>query len=229
MCPYIYDQGTHRHTKRLTLQNLIENNVKNTPCLAPIVFRDPTKPEGRKQFKPAHSPLQFVLEEKILVNATTGEYIQKEELLNDDDSINVSAPIIATQTPCVLLQDKIQQIAERQLGQVYSHETQAPDYIKSIWAAMNIYAKNPKKGQNAFDQLSLCFLNKTNPNDIDLTTPAVEQYYQQPHQSIPQEPINLVMAKTFQTLTAPPLSTAQFLWLRLLDRTLWYITEPNRL
>lgn len=221
--------------RRLNMESLLRNNAETFPCLRPIVGR------GKYLLSPAsydagpwriaRTPVQFALEQGLLLNERGSPFLPEQGLKNG---------MASTESPAYgharLDEGKALAVLKKQLGPPFTGFDGLSDCRRAAAAAFIAYADGNKKECVAIlDEVATSYSEK----DGELSCPVLAQdtfasrlltIWEQ-HQAVLTEPslvrhaafeLPWFMALLTRARRKGVLAGSQFLWLRPLDRPLWY-------
>ena len=220
--------------RRLNMESLLKNNAESFPCLRPIVGRGKylLSPESYDagNWQIARSPVQFALEHSLLLDEKGNPYTPEQALNNGLASTDLPAYGNAH-----FDEKKAVDVLQEQLGAPFKGFEALTPGRKALACAFLAYAGgNKKECVEILDAVSASYTEKTAP-----VCPVLEQDAFQKrlakvckkHEIFLNTPL-LVRHKAFELpwfmalLTRARqkgvLASSQFLWLRPLDRPLWY-------
>ena len=171
---YFVGIGT-AYSRRMTMEKVIEENVKAYPSLAPVAGRkildeDPNKGPWRV----ATQPLQFAIPRKLLINSVTRNPVLHEEVMDENHfPIKYSIYLEPGAPPLELDKKKAKRVFEKQLGEkfkkpIFNENNQLnlelikdlPDYYQGLIAIFLAYGNGSKGREDAsqmMDQMALSF------------------------------------------------------------------------
>ena len=217
------------------MKSLLKNNAESFPCLRPVVGRGKyllsPKSYDSGLWRIARTPVQFALEQELLLNEN-GEAFTPEQALHNG--------LADTELPAWgnarLDEDKALAAFQAQLGKPFENYTAMTACRRALAAAFLAYADGDKKGCVALlDAVSSSYREKRDR----ATCPVLEQKnfhlnlnrIWERHQSVLSEKslrihaafeLPWFMALLCRARKKGVLASSQFLWLRPLDRPLWY-------
>jgi len=242
-----------KYRKNFSIEKLLEHNVDEFPCIAPVVGKNLLKEDPDKgPWKTVRQPIQFAAENNLLLDAKTHKPIQTKTLLNKNNLANLNSPVLRDNNNqnVILDAEKTYQIFENQLKKRFLGFDNLEDYEKGLAAAFLAFGHGKReKAQELLDQMSLSFqegkdiyklyfskkfpfvnrIHAGNTYKIDISgaEKIIEDYKESEGYNLAVQKHNVYVPTWFHALKVfadqkgvfPP---AQFLWLRPLDRTLWY-------
>jgi len=234
-CAAIFMGRIHKLIRRLDMESLLHSNAESFPCLRPIVGRGQylLSPESYDDghWRIARSPLQFAAEHGLLVDGE-GKPFAPEQILQKGLG-STGAPAYGQAR---LDEAKAHDVLRAQLGPVHDGLSSLSKERKALAAAFLAYAGGDKKKAVALlDTLSKSYTE----NDGPPVCPALcDDHFQKrldkvlkKHKAILTESaitrhnsFQLVwfMALLTRARKKGVLASSQFLFLRPLDRPLWY-------
>ncbi|MDL2268233.1 hypothetical protein LJC46_09690 [Desulfovibrio sp. OttesenSCG-928-G15] len=231
----IFMGRTRGLVRRLNMDSLLRNNAESFTCLRPVVGRGQylLSPESYDSglWRIARSPVQFALEHGLLIDEHGTPFSPEQALHNGLASVELPAYGRAR-----LDEDKALAVLLAQLGPVFSGFEPLSPARRALAAAFISYAAGDKKEcVSILDAVASSYTEKDGVAACPLLergdfagrlTKAWEQ-----HQGILSE-ISLArhtsyelpwfMALLNRARQKGVLASSQFLWLRPLDRSLWY-------
>lgn len=225
-----------RLSRRLNMKKLLVHNVESFPCLRPIVGRGKALLSFRSYdsgaWKIAQSPLQFAVEHGLLLDDKGIAFAAKQVLRRGLGHAELDA-----YGQAFFDAEKALQVLKVQLGAPFSGFTSLSPVRQAVASALASYAAGDKNTcLNLLDTVSLAYSEKwgCRPASAVLTQSKFQQrvamvWQDQAH--IHTTPrllrhgafeLTWFMALLTQARQKGVLATSQFLWLRPLDRPLWY-------
>ena len=221
--------------RRFNMESLLRNNADSFPCLRPVVGRGKylLSPESYDSgpWRIARTPIQFALEHGLLVNDAGEPFASDQALKNGLPSTDLPAWGHAR-----LDEEKALAALTKQLGKWFEGYEGFSPCRRALAAAFLAYADGDKKGCVALlDDISRSYREENGQATCPvLETEAfagrLEKTWEQ-HKSVLREKslLNHVafelpwfMALLYRARRKGVLASSQFLWLRPLDRSLWY-------
>lgn len=221
--------------RRFNMESLLRNNAESFPCLRPVVGRGKylLSPESYDSglWKIARTPAQFALEHGLLFN-------EAGEPFSPDQALRHGLP--STELPAWgharLDEAKALAVLQKQLGKWFEGYDGLSPCRRALAVAFLAYADGDKKGCVALlDAVSLSYWEEKGRATCPVLEAKdfagrLEKTWEQ-HKSVLREKrlLNHVafelpwfMALLYRARRKGVLATSQFLWLRPLDRPLWY-------
>ena len=221
--------------RRFNMESLLKNNAESFPCLRPVVGRGKyllsPKSYDSGLWKVARTPVQFALEHGLLLDEA-GKAISPEQALKNG--------LPSTELPAWgnarLDEEKALVVLTEQLGKRFEGYAGLPPCRRALAAALLAYADGNKKGCVALlDSVSLSYAE----NNGQASCPLLEdgnfvgklKKEWDCHSSLLNEKCLSIhaayelpwfMALLYRARQKGVLASSQFLWLRPLDRPLWY-------
>lgn len=221
--------------RRFNMESLLQNNAESFPCLRPVVGRGKylLSPESYDSglWKIARTPAQFALEHGLLVNDAGEPFPPDQALLHGLPSTELPAWGHAR-----LDEAKALAVLQKQLGKWFEGYDGLSPCRRALAVAFLAYADGDKTGCVALlDAVSLSYREENGQASCPVLEAEdfagrLEKTWEQ-HKSILRERslLNHVafelpwfMALLYRARRKGVLATSQFLWLRPLDRPLWY-------
>lgn len=221
--------------RRFNMESLLRNNAESFPCLRPVVGRGKylLSPESYDSgpWRIARTPVQFALEHGLLVN-DAGEPFTPEQALKNG--------LPSTERPAWgharLDGEKALAVLTEQLGKAFEGYEGFSPCRRALAVAFLAYADGDKKGCVALLNAVSLFYTEENGQagcplleDGDFAQKLKKQWER--HTSVLQDKCLTVhaayelpwfMALLYRARRKGVLASSQFLWLRPLDRSLWY-------
>lgn len=221
--------------RRFNMESLLKNNAESFPCLRPVVGRGKylLSPESYDSglWKVARTPAQFALEHGLLVNDAGEPFTPEQALKNGLPSTELPAWGHAR-----LDGEKTLRVLTEQLGKRFEGYEGLSPCRRALAVAFLAYAGGDKKGCVALlDAVSLSYREENEQascpllEDDDFTNKLKKQWER--HASVLNEKCLSIhasyelpwfMALLYRARQKGVLASSQFLWLRPLDRPLWY-------
>ena len=221
--------------RRLNMETLLRHNAESFPCLLPVVGRGKylLSPESYDAglWRIARSPLQFAVEHGLLVD-DDGKPFPPDQVLSHGLG-SADAPAWGKAR---LDEAKALEVLQKQLGPVYKGIAVLSPCRKGLAAAFVAYAGGDKQEAVGFlDDLSLSYLEKDGvPACAALEDEKLQKRLDaalKKHKGILTEQsvarhtsfeLVWLMALLTRARKKGVLATSQFIFLRPLDRALWY-------
>ncbi len=222
-------------TQKYSMEKLLEHNAKNFPCLKPIVGKGKylLSPESYDKglWKIARTPVQFALQNGILRAPNGQSFCLDDALVNGLPS--VEKPAFGK---CGFNEDEARSALKRQLGAVYSGFDMLSPARKTIGCAFMLYGTGRKKDCiTLLDEVSNSYSEKDGKPDCPVfgkedflkklaeMKDHFEEFCRRSHiQKHLAFQLPLFMALLTEARKKGVLACSQFLWLRPVDRPLWY-------
>ena len=221
--------------RRFNMESLLRNNAESFPCLRPVVGRGKylLSPESYDSgpWKIARTPAQFALENELLLNEQGKPFSPEQALKNGLPSTELSAWGNAR-----LDEKKALAVLTEQLGKSFEGYEGFSPCRRALAVAFLAYANGDKKGC-----VSMLDMVSSSYNEIDgnadctvLTDTAFEKRLKKAwarHKDVLSEKnmashaayeLPWFMALLYRARQKGVLASSQFLWLRPMDRPLWY-------
>ena len=224
-------------TRHFNMSSLLVNNEKSFPCLHPIVGRgkyllDP-KSFDSGAWRIARTPVQFALEHGLLLHEKDGVPLAVEDALTN------GLPVVPSKAYGHALLDtqKAGQVFCRQLGGEYAGFDALSTPRKVMASALLAYAAGEKKACVALlDAAALSYVEQEGIARCAIFEQVafqerVKALWQRHEPLLASSPllqrhcpfeVPLFMALMYQARRKGVLACSQFLWLRPIDRPLWY-------
>jgi len=225
-------------TRRLNMESLLRHNAESFACLLPVVGRgkdllDP-KSYDAGPWRIARSPLQFAVENELLTD-DEGKALAPDQFLRDGLG-HADAPAFGKAR---LDEQKTLTILLAQLGPAFWGVSFLTPHRKALAAAFLAYADGEKEaGVNILDLLSRSYVEQDGKPGCPVLPVLEDAGFQKRvdaafkrHESILADSLierhtafelPWFMALLTRARKKGVLASSQFLWLRPLDRTLWY-------
>lgn len=220
--------------RRFNMESLLTNNAECFPCLRPVVGRGSylLSPESYDSgsWRIARSPIQFALENGLLLDVNGAIFTPDQALHNGLASVELSAYGNA-----ILDEIKAAAVLQAQLGDPFRGFDALRTERKALACAFAAYATGDKTGcMGILDAVSVSYVEKEDP-----ACPVLEEHgfekrlakLWKRHKGIISEPLIIrhaafelpwFMAMLTQARKKGVLASSQYLWIRPLDRALWY-------
>jgi hypothetical protein len=221
--------------RRLNMESLLRNNAESFACLCPIVGRGKELLDPRSydsgNWRIARSPLQFAAEHGLLLNEQGEAFAPDQVLLRGLGHTDLSAYGHAR-----LDEDKALSVLREQLGPAFGgFEALAPGR-KALAVAFMAYANGDKQDcLGILDDVARAYTEQGGKPDCPLLeqedfAKRLEAMWDRHKMIVEEQGISrhtafeLVwfMALLARARKKGVLASSQFLWLRPLDRPLWY-------
>lgn len=221
--------------RKFNMESLLVNNVKNFPCLAPVVGKGKylISPDSYDKglWKVARSPVQFALENEIMTYAN-GEVCPLDHALQNGLASNEMKAF----GKCVFVKSQAKNALWHQLGERFTGFLNLSPVRKTLVYAFVQYALGNKKHcMEILDAMSVSYMEKDgnadNPLLADTDFIANLNKLDAEWKEFSARPriarhlafeLPLIMAVLNETRKKGVLASSQFLWLRPMDRPLWY-------
>ncbi len=221
-------------TRKFSMSTLLANNAEIFPCLTPVVGRgDYLLSHESYDSGPwaiARSPLQFAAQHNLLLSPD-GTPFSQDQILHD----GLGSKDMPAWGKAVFDQATAREIFTKQLGQPIQDFSAMSPVRKVVATAFSLYAIGKKAdGIDLLDSLSASYREdeKKSPQCLELKNNSfltkVEKKYlttiPQLEKSLSGHAFELTwfMKLLFLARKKGVLASSQFLFLRLLDRPLWY-------
>ena len=221
--------------RRFNMESLLRNNAESFPCLRPVVGRGKylLSPESHDSgpWKIARTPAQFALENELLLDEQGKPFTPEQALKNGLPSTELSVWGNAR-----LDEKKALAVLTEQLGKSFEGYEGFSPCRRALAVAFLAYANGDKKGC-----VSMLDMVSSSYNEIDgnadctvLTDTAFEKRLKKAwarHKDVLSEKnmashaayeLPWFMALLYRARQKGVLASSQFLWLRPMDRPLWY-------
>lgn len=221
--------------RRFNMESLLRNNAESFPCLRPVVGRGKylLSPESHDSgpWKIARTPAQFALENELLLDEQGKPFSPEQALKNGLPSTELPAWGNAR-----LDEKKALAVLTEQLGKSFDGYEGFSPCRRALAVAFLAYANGDKKGC-----VSMLDMVSSSYNEIDgnadcpvLTDTAFEKRLKKAwarHKDVLSEKnmashaayeLPWFMALLYRARQKGVLASSQFLWLRPMDRPLWY-------
>ncbi|MCR5814545.1 MAG: hypothetical protein K6G15_08665 [Desulfovibrio sp.] len=146
-----------------TMQSLLRQNVRQHPCLAPILNWGRSlicEDLDSGPWMSARQPLQFAAEHGLLLDAKTGQAVSPGQLLRADHLANGASPLLGG-AQLVLDGQKARKIFSAQLGPRFTGLDHMPAYLLALAVSFALFALDQKEASRSLlNQLSLSFRPK---------------------------------------------------------------------
>ncbi|MCP4020540.1 MAG: hypothetical protein GY729_01740 [Desulfobacteraceae bacterium] len=231
-CMSVTDYYKTRHT----LKTLLKSQVKEFPCMAPVANRKKSlldEPLDKGRWRAARHPVQFAAAHRLLTYKNLS--IDNKHLIRQNGLVNEDSYLLKDNNHrhIRLCTSKTRELFALQLGRPFKGFQSLKNHHTGLAAAFMAFGCGKKdQAQQLLDQMSLSFKEPAAPAsefkmDITGAKKIINQYKNHPefktftgkHQAF----INVWMVSLLEfarqkgVLTCP-----QFIWLRPMDRSLWY-------
>lgn len=221
--------------RRFNMENLLKNNAESFPCLRPVVGRGKylLSPESYDSglWKVARTPAQFALEHGLLLDEQGKPFSPEQALKNGLPSTELPAWGKAR-----LDGEKALRVLTEQLGKPFEGYEGLSPCRRALAVAFLAYANGDKKNCISILDMVSCSYNEIDGNaDCPvLTDSAFEKRLKKTwarHKDVLSEKsmathaaceLPWFMALLYRARQKGVLAGSQFLWLRPMDRPLWY-------
>jgi hypothetical protein len=220
--------------RKFTMQTLLANNAKIFAQIAPVVNRErpiSDEPIDRGPWKVARTPLQFCLENGLIVDQDNTA-VACDAMLGSDGLPDPDATTLRLSTDMCLDQAKAEYLFVEQLGDVFNGPQNLAPHQKALAAAFLAYGHSDRTaGIAMLNQLSLSFRqnppkDSNEPFTLDTcgADALLEKYCIEHRQLIRHASYtNCWMSALLEFAREKGvLACSMFIWLRPADRTLWY-------
>ncbi len=220
-------------------RDLLARNIHLFPCIAPALRRNLLKePMHEGPWAVATSPTRFIADNDLLLDPR-GQPVPREWLITPDGLPNEESPLqprggVAQAAGHRLDRDRARQLLAGQLGERFPGLKALTPHRKALAAALLAFAHAKRtQAQRFLDQLSTTFREAQQPGEqfvLD-TTGTDELLTKYPITEAIERRLRLHDAYTVTWMVAllqcarergGQLPSCEFLWLRPVDRTLWY-------
>ena len=220
--------------RRLNMDSLLRNNAESFPCLRPIVGRGKTllSPESYDSgpWCIARSPVQFALEHGLLLNKDSQPFTPEQALRRGLAHVDLPAYGHAH-----LDEAKAADVLRAQLGKRFAGFKAMSAERKALAAAFLAYGVGDKQAcLHLLDAVSASYTEKDGPACLVLEKPAFQKDVRKAwnaHKKRLGDPLlkrhaafelPWFMAALTLARRKGVLASSQFLWVRPVDRPLWY-------
>ncbi|HIV66285.1 MAG TPA: hypothetical protein H9991_08490 [Candidatus Mailhella excrementigallinarum] len=221
--------------RRFNMESLLKNNAESFPCLRPVVGRGKylLSPESHDSglWRIARTPVQFALEHGLLLDEQGDPFTPEQALKNGLPSTALPAWGHAR-----LDEEKSLGVLTAQLGKRFEGYEGLSPCRRALAAAFLAYAGGNKKGCIALlDAVSLSYAEENGQascplledgnfvgklkKEWDCRAPILSEKCLSIHAAYE---LPWFMALLYRARQKGVLASSQFLWLRPLDRPLWY-------
>lgn len=221
--------------RRFNMESLLRHNAESFPCLRPVVGRGKyllsRESYDSGLWKIARTPAQFALEHGLLVNDAGEPFATEQALRHGLPSTELSAYGHAR-----LDEERTLAVLTEQLGKAFTGYEGLSPCRRALAAALLAYADGDKQGCVAMlDTVSLSYREENEQASCPVLE--AEEFARRletawkRHEAVLSEKTLLghaayelpwFMALLYRARRKGVLATSQFLWLRPLDRPLWY-------
>ncbi|MGL4208741.1 MAG: hypothetical protein ACRCTY_05075 [Candidatus Adiutrix sp.] len=218
---------SEKFSRTMDMWSLLKNNVKDYPCLAPILKTGPITNQSQNDgpWAVARSPIQFVVEHGLLLNHAEQEYKVDEVLDKNCIAMADSKAFINGETNSLNYKTLVQ-LFEMQLGAQFEGDLKLlTNHQKGLALALLAHGHDDKiNAFKAFNQMSLTW----NKDDLSVNISGVDELLSK--FSTDFEALNC--HKTYVNVwfaalldwarKKGALPNSLWIWLRPTDRTLFY-------
>ena len=220
--------------RRFNMESLLKNNAESFPCLRPVVGRGKyllsRDSYDAGPWKVARTPVQFALENGLLLDEA-GKTIKPEQALLKNGMASMSRPAWGNAR---LDEQKSLAVLKKQLGKRFKGHKSLSPCRRALAAALLAYAGGDKKACLAIlDAISTSYQEEKGQPSCPLLTSRgfVNKLNWKKHKKRLSEncltrhsayELPWFMALLYRARQKGVLASSQFLWLRPLDRPLWY-------
>jgi len=221
---------------RHNLNTLLKNNIKEFPCMAPVANRKQSildEPLDKGPWRTARQPIQYVAQHNLLLKDQ--KPVPARLLIRKDGLVNESSPLLQDSNSRHLTLDspKAYDLFAGQLGSPFKGFGSLKRYQKGLAAAFIAFGCGQKeKASGLLDRMSLSFREPSKKSsffklDVNGSDRLIEKFKTHPdfiagtfkHASF----TNVWLVSLLETARKKGvLPCSQFIWLRPVDRVLWY-------
>lgn len=231
----VYIGVTRNCSRRLNMEKLLRNNAESFACLRPVVGRGKyllsPKSQDSGLWRIARSPVQFVLEHGLLVDEHGSPFLPEQALAGGLASVELPAYGRAK-----LDEKKTLAVLKTQLGPPFAGFETFEPVRKALAAAFLAYAGGDKKDcVGILDAVSISYRETGDKPESPILEQAtfrqrLEAVYEAHQGILAEKPLvrhSAFLLPWFMALLTRArqkgvLASSQFLWLRPMDRPLWY-------
>lgn len=223
--------------RTFNMESLVQNNAESFPCLRPIVGRGKyllsSESYDSGPWKIARSPVQFALEHKLLLDESGQPYAPDQVLRN-----GLGLPESVAFGQAFFDDEGASKVFIEQLGPQFSGVDNLSPVRKALAAAFILYADGAKREAiSLLDTMSVSYIEKKDGEELVPSCPVVEQaeFQKRVNKSIEKHrrildeltshaayELPWFMELLYRARKKGVLACSQFLFLRPLDRPLWY-------
>lgn len=220
--------------RKFTMEALLKNNVKLFPEIAPIVNRPnpiTEEPLDRGPWRTARTPLQFALENGLIIDQDR-KPVPINKMIGADGLPLADATTLRLGKGLFLDLPRAEHVFVSQLGDVFNGPDKFKPHQKALAAALLAYAHSDRTGGiEMLNQLSLSFLETPPKGSKDVFTIDLSgaeellEKYSADHRELNRHAsyTNCWMSALLEFARGKGvLACSLFIWLRPIDRTLWY-------
>jgi hypothetical protein len=220
------------------MQRLVQNNVGEFPCMAPVAWRNLLdEPLDEGPWRVARTTLQWCAEHSLLVDAS-GTPVRRDWLLGKGGMAREDSPLLDPGGNDGIRLDRAAaaKLLEAQLGSRFESFDALPAHLQGLAAALAAHAAGDKKAaQKLLDQMSLSFREAVGGQPMGLDIGGAAELAARHLRS--EEVLRatrfhdsyvstwMMALLDFQSGGARAkgvVACSQFIWLRPADRTLFY-------
>lgn len=236
LCSVKYLGRVEHLTRKFDMESLLQNNAHNFPCLRPIVGKGKyllsQESFDSGLWKIARTPLQFALENGLLTYVNGQNCPLGDALRNGIPSRDMSAF-----GQCKFDDERALEVMQRQLGAKFHGINELQPERKALATAFMLYTLGRKKDCLAIlDAISSSYLEKDGKCAIEVL--GNSHFLKEIDEAISKDwhgfkqrmaltiheafELPFFMALLIEARKKGVLASSQFLWLRPMDRPLWY-------
>lgn len=227
-----------KYRNKYSIQRLLENNIDVFPCIAPVVNRKKSiidEPLDEGPWRVARQPIQFVAENGLLRYAKNNAVVPKEKILNKNFTVKLNSDVLQINENAektYLDKGRAKELFVDQLGEQFDGIKNLDDYQKGLASVFLAFGHGDRDtAQRMLDQMSSSFEEGETTEDCFVDTTGADEIINQyidsekfedavkNHQSFVTTYLHALKVFADSKGVLPP---AQFIWLRPMDRTLWY-------
>ncbi len=230
----IYLGRAGKFVRRMNMESLLRNNAESFPCLHPVVGRGKyllsKESFDAGPWRIARTPVQFALEHGLLLDMT-GDPVSPENALRD----GLPHTDLEAWGHCRFAEVEALEVIKEQLGKKYDGMGSLTPCRLVMAGALLAYASGDKKGCVAIlDEISESYTELNGLPDcpaLENCCPKAVKILEARQDILSEKLIRrhasyelpFFMALLYRARQKGVLATSQFIWLRPLDRPLWYV------
>ena len=232
--------ASNRYSNFHDVNSLLNNNVKEFPCIAPVMNRNLLdEPMHQGSWRWADKPIYWIIKHQCLLDENN-QPIPLDQALDVTTTMPLDRALYDIDQAHID-KNKTNALLTHQLGPEFEGFAKLPDYQKGLCAAFMAFCNNQtEEGQAMLDQLSLSFEEDPNPpengeyggDNIQIDSRGagtmIRQYI---HHQYVKNSLNMHCSWTYPLIAGllqmgrkrgGKIAPSQFLWLRPTNRPLWY-------
>lgn len=233
-------------TRRLSPLMLMRENLKIAPCIAPAVQSAPgkwrqgeycnilDKPYDSGAWMTSRSPIQFCIMHEVLIDRASKKPVDPGSIMLKSGTINKKSTLFDHPENQTVDIDKLQEVLVAQIGPEFGNPNKWSREEKGLAGALFLFAKaEKKKSQALLDSMSMSYTeNEDDDRECSIAVPdeAIDafgeylpEFLQAPEMARHDSFRHVWFVALLQLARSKGVLPAfYFLWLRPLNRGLWY-------